>query len=318
MANLRALFLKLTRSPKPEYEYDANGHIVIRPVLIERLAQPHWWSKALLIAGAQGHKSPTAPTIVQRYRTFAGYVKLYLYCRRQLHCLGYRDVRALLMSGTAEHIAAYTIAIADEFYADDLELRAWHVHEMLQRLLKARRGGVLPSMDGSEPRHRAFIVDVVRALLDQGFPPHLLVRSPRSSIEWLCCEPTVYQRLILDMTREDLDTGVVESYGTGQMAWFVFLEATTYCVNPAKRQDVMIDQVVLLRNKGVDVTVERLESLLYNMRSRIYAGARDVIPLLKEVDVELRRREAEALNAIADQTMAETEQEAPVYVRKRM
>lgn len=55
--------LKLTRSPKPEYEYGANGLIVIRPVLLERL---EWWSKAPWIVDDQGHKSQTAPTFVQR------------------------------------------------------------------------------------------------------------------------------------------------------------------------------------------------------------------------------------------------------------
>jgi len=257
-------------------------------------------------------------TIVERYRTLVHGVTLHVRSRRLLRRLGYPDVQTLLKTGTVEHIASYTLAGADVICADDPQQRGPVVHQMLPHLLESRRGSVLPLDVGTELRQRAFVVQVVLAMLDQGLLPFLLMRSPRSSMVWLWCEPTIYRRLIDGMTVEDLNTGVVESHGKGVMAWFVFLEATAYGVERAQRSTVMLDQVTRLRDKGIDVSVERIEDLLNTVWARVYGGARDVLPVLRDVDAERRRQERAALTEVADQARAEAPEPAPRRARARL
>ncbi|MCA8448928.1 hypothetical protein [Burkholderia vietnamiensis] len=105
----------------------------------------------------------------------------------------------------------------------------------------------------------------------------------------------------------------------GPITWYQFMEpvARRY-QDPDKQVDVLLDVVVRLRAKGVEVSAKFLNIELDTQPYNTYGYGTVVCEALDKVDVEIRRREAAALDGVADQAMAEAAEAPAPRVRKRL
>lgn len=258
-------------------------------------------------------KRPRAGVIAS-IRSTVGCVIFLVRVRRWVRQRGFQDWNALLEQGTGDDLAAFFLLTGDQAQGKPGAYDRWTV---VHRLLKHSFQGLLRTGRGFD-RQQVF-TDAVVVLLDQGFPASTLLADRRSPLCWLLREPAIYRRLIGSMTVEDLNARI----GSGAPAWYTFLIASSTQGAGAAGIDAMIEQVGLLRGKGIDVSVERLHDLIDRSPAETFPYASWVSDGLREVAKEQRRRERAALDAAAAQAMAEAaeeagSEEAPVYVRRRM
>jgi hypothetical protein len=235
----------------------------------------------------------------------------HLVLRVWLRKRGYQNWEALLRFGSAEHILAFTVLFSDALKRwNGLTTGRWtsvhsHVSFAFERLSKD---------DGATPNRVQVFSNVIVAMLDQGLSPAEFART--WSLKRFLAIPTIYQRLIDSMSEEDLN-GSRNSYGGSQgPVWFWLLTSGPANAPTEARRDRLLDQVVRLRAKGVDVSSQRLlfgDGQGWNDSDRIG-------PALIDVENELRRREGAMLMDLADTVLvvAAGDETAQPYERKRL
>ncbi|MGX5872959.1 hypothetical protein MJ547_04255, partial [Burkholderia gladioli] len=164
------------------------------------------------------------------------------------------------------------------------------------------------------------LIGVGAALLDQGLPAAAFL-APGSMLARVGDDPTIYRRIIDAMSVADL-SGRAGSFGIGgPMVWYRIMEpvARRYQYqDPEKQVDVLLDIVVRLRAKGVEVSAKLLSIELGTQPCNTYGYGGVVCEALDKVDEEIRRREVAALREAADQAMAEAAEAPAPRVRKRL
>jgi len=230
----------------------------------------------------------------------------HLVLRVWLRKRGYQNWDALLRFGSAEHILAFTVLFSDALKRwNGLTTGRWtSVHSHVSFAFEW-----LSKDDGATPNRVQVFSDVIVAMLDQGLSPAEFART--WGLKRFLAIPTIYQRLIDSMSEEDLN-GSRNSYGGSQgPVWFWLLTSGPANAPTEARRDRLLDQVVRLRAKGIDVTSQRL----LNGDGKGWQNAVTIGDDLKDVEHEIRAREGAALTATADEATAEAQ--APVQPRAR-
>lgn len=213
---------------------------------------------------------------------------------------GYADDRDLLARGSAADIATFVRLLTP---VDDPN--PFVVRGTLSRLRQSNRSTIA--------------ADVVLALMDRGLPPAKVLEMARWTMPGA---PAVYERVINCMTPEALSAPL--SGNTGAPAWYSLLVAAEGMVNRDSGRieegvRAMTDMVVMLRNKGLDVSEERLVADAGRAPVETYYALRNVVRTLsQDVEMELLRRERANLAEVADQAMAEAPAPAQPRARARL
>ncbi|MGX5872963.1 hypothetical protein MJ547_04275, partial [Burkholderia gladioli] len=227
------------------------------------------------------------------FRTNFDVLRRHVVLETWLRTRGYGTWDSLLRFGTADDILWFTV------YKSDAE-RRW-THSTIERWCEIH--GTLSSAfehlakdDGVTPERVTVFTDIIMAMLDQGAPPRTVAQSC-VPIKRLLAQSRLYQRLIDGMSTEDLNT-VRNTYVPEQgPLWLWLMSASLLTQGSADvRHDIMLDQVVRLRAKGVDVSSQRL---LFG-DGQGWDDSDRIGPALIDVEGELRRREGAMLMDLAD------------------
>jgi hypothetical protein len=235
---------------------------------------------------------------------------------RSMRQRGFENLNALIERGTGDDLMRHILLLATADAGAD-ETQHWMgVNWLLKKNFEWMRDFQLH--EGKALGRKQIFTDAVLGLLDQGFPSSLLLANPRSSLGWLLCEPLIYQRLIDGMSVAEL-SGRQSGNAHGPITWYQFMEPVARRYQDSDKQvDVLLDIVVRLRAKGVEVSAKLLSIELGTQPCNTYGYGGVVCEALDKVDVEIRRREVAALHEAADQTMAEVSEAPTPRARRRL
>ncbi|WP_396329376.1 hypothetical protein [Burkholderia anthina] len=163
---------------------------------------------------------------------------------------------------------------------------------------------------------RQTMTGVAAALLDKGLPAEAFL-APGSMLARLVGDPTIYGRIIDTMSVANL-SGRSGNLG-GPMGWYqIMWPVVRRYPRPDQQVDVLLDIVVRLRAKGIEVSAKLVNIELGTQPVDTNRYGKEVAQALERVEVEIRRRERAALGEVADLAMAEAPEAPAPRARARL